>query len=250
LKAVADRVDHTALVLPFEEPLYRSMGIPATFVGHPLLDETLDESMDAPPEQSRTELRSCVCSDSFQQVVAFLPGSRATEIRLMGPVMIDAAAALRSKGIRAFVAPGDGLDRSGIAVPKELQPPDHLSVRDLLRASDAAIVASGTATLEAVLADVPLAIVYKTWPLNYAIARALVKVPYIGLPNWILSRKAYDELLQDDVCPSGLLSAVDKLLDPAETLRQKECHKKVRNALGKSGAAKRVARLFGEMLDD
>ena len=120
---------------------------------------------------------------------------------------------------------------------------------DLVHASDAVIVASGTATLETALLERPMVIVYRTAPLTYALARRLVSVPFIGMPNLIAGRGVVPELLQDAVTPDRIVAEVQRFLDdPSLAAATTRALAEVRQALGEGGAAERAAAIAAEML--
>jgi lipid-A-disaccharide synthase len=244
LELLRDRAEVAALVLPFEKELYDRAGVNAEFVGHPLLD--------VPAGAPRAEVRAALGVLPADRLVALLPGSRRAEIAALSAPMIEAGARMASAGVRSVLAPlRDAADAglleraeaSGIALL-----PRDLSARDLLGAADAALVASGTATLEAALVGTPLAVVYRVGPVSWLAARLLVDVPYVGLPNWIAGRRVVPELLQDEVDGPALAEMALALLDPIERRRQQVELAEVRARLGTPGAARRVARLVRERL--
>ncbi|MFO8073976.1 MAG: lipid-A-disaccharide synthase [Polyangia bacterium] len=238
LELLRERTNAVALVLPFEKPLYDAAGVAAQHVGHPLLDE--------PPAIGRGEVRRRLKVGDAARLVALLPGSRESELRRLAGPLLDAAFRLENSGVRTLFAPPPGaekpwsgeIERTGCATPSA-----DLRARDLLAASDAALVASGTATLEAALEGTPLAAVYRLGTLSWLAAGALVRVPYVALPSWILGRRAVPEFLQREVDGPSLARAALDLLDPARSRAQREDLAKVRRRLGGSGAARRVARL-------
>ncbi|MCP4677272.1 MAG: lipid-A-disaccharide synthase [Deltaproteobacteria bacterium] len=236
------RTDIVALILPFEKRLYDAVGVRSVFVGHPILDEP------SPADSALTRLRLGISSN--EHLVAYLPGSRPGEIARHGDVMVAAHARLADKGIRGVFAPAPGAasDRTtksaedaGLAICQ-----DGVSTRDVLNAADAAIVASGTATLEAAIMGTPLAAVYRLDRLSWIVGRLLVKAPYISLPNWIAGRRIIPELLQDDVTPGALTTQALALLEPGVQLRQKKALSSIARSLGDPGAADRVASLVLE----
>jgi lipid-A-disaccharide synthase len=216
------RADVTALILPFEHSIYRAHGVPSVFVGHPLLDE--------PPPVPGHAVRRKLGLDARTPLVALLPGSRPGEIRRHMDAMTKAGRALTKKGIRTVIAPY-GTKVAG------------LTARDLLGAAEAAIVTSGTATLEAAIFGTPLAVVYRTGPVSALWARHLVKPPYIGLPNWVAGRKIVPEIVQGAFTGEALFEQAMALLQPSEQARQRRELGKVRDLLGGPGAADRVAAL-------
>jgi lipid-A-disaccharide synthase len=244
LGLVGRRAEVVALVLPFEPCLYERAGVRAAFVGHPLLDEPAP----APPAATRAMLGV----GAGEAIVALLPGSRRFEVELLGGPMVAAARELSSRGLRPVLAPGPGVVQgrlleaardAGCAVL-----PDGIAARDLLAAADAALVASGTATLEAVLAGVPTAVAYRMQPVSWAAARLLVRTPFVALPNLIAGRCIVPEFLQHEATGPLLARAALGLLEPAERTRQRKEFAQVKALLGGPGASSRVWRLIEERL--
>lgn len=198
-------VDHMAVIFPFEVPLYERYGIPVTYVGHPLAGKV------------RSDLSVAQAREAFEvghaeRVVGLLPGSRGNEIQRLLPVMLQAAQHVADQLPRtAFL-----LAQSDAVAAGEIQhyvKQHGLTVHcikgrfyDLLRACDAVMICSGTATLEAALMGVPMAIAYRLSPLSYWLAKWLVKVPYIGLPNIIAGQRVVNEYIQEE-CKADILAA-------------------------------------------
>ncbi len=244
LGLLKERVDAVALVLPFEEGLYRRAGVPAVWVGHPLLDER-------PPLPRKDTLRLLGIGGE-RKLVALLPGSRPGEIERHAPAMLDAASRLRRVHVECVFAPrpeADTRDFSGRARLAGCHVPiSGVEARDVLAASDAALVTSGTATIEAALGLTPHAVVYRVGPLSALAARLLLRAPFVALPSWIAGRQVVPELLQGRVTGPGLAGAALELLDPEVAARQRVDLKAVRRRLGKPGAARRVARILAGYL--
>jgi lipid-A-disaccharide synthase len=236
------RTRHVALVLPFEKPLYDAAGVRATFVGHPLLDEP----DPLPPEVTRAALGAV----PGERLVALLPGSRRSELAAHAAPMIEAASILASSGVRAVFAPAlDAASAGALAAARGagcLAVGGTLDARDVLAACDAALVASGTATLEAALLGTPLAVVYGLGPLSRLAARALVDARFVGLPNWIAGRRVVPELLAG-VTGERLARAALELLAPPAAAAMRRDLAEIRGALGTPGAAARVAALLRDL---
>ncbi len=221
VRTMRDLVRRMLVVLPFETAFYQAEGVPVTFVGHPAAASS--------PRASRDEVARGFGLDPARPIVALLPGSRVGEAGRLFPIMLDAASALRRSHAalqfavpRASTIPAGFLE--GVASGSDL--PD-LAIGDrfyrgLLEIADAGVVASGTATLDAALAGLPFAAVYRMQPLSYAIARALVRVDHIALPNLVAGRRVVPELVQDDCNAATIAATVAGFLeDPkkAETMR-------------------------------
>jgi lipid-A-disaccharide synthase len=242
LKTLAGRVDRALLIFPFEEPLYREAGIPCKFVGHPLLDEI-------PPELDPVWLRQQFGVPASHPVVALLPGSRPAEIRLLLPVMLSAAKRLNAKipdvGYLLPVAPS--VDRAAV---ERMVGRSKLNVRlvagdapRVLACADAAVVASGTATLEAALVGTPMVIVYKMAWLTYLAARLLVRIRHVGLVNIVAGRGVAPELLQGRASGRRISRELHRLMTEWEVRREmKRAMVEVSAKLGTPGASMRAAR--------
>jgi len=236
------RVDKMAVVFPFEADLYNVDGRRfAEFVGHPLLD-IVGTTRD------RRATREAHGLDPDRPVLALLPGSRSKEVSQIGPPMLEAAAALRGEGWQPIVAVAPGLaeehwrplvEGSGIAVARD-------DTYNVLGCADAAVVASGTATVETALLACPMVIVYRMAPLSFQIARRLVRVEWIGMPNIILRRSVFPELIQDEVTAPAIVAAVRSLREREPEMRA--ALGELRGALGEPGAAARAADLALELV--
>ncbi|UQA58216.1 lipid-A-disaccharide synthase [Polyangium aurulentum] len=253
IRSLRGAVDTLAVLLPFEEPLWRDAGYDARFVGHPSLDV---------PRTPASQARRMLGLPSAGRAVAVLAGSRSGEVIRLGPPLCEAAALLRSRGIvaeaRALAAPwldarARGLleraaQSHGIAVDEA--DPEH-GAAPLLGAFDLALCASGTASLETALAGLPTVIAYRVDRLAYAVARRLVRTPHIGLPNVLLGRRAYPELLQDEATGPSIASAAIPLVGDEARARAAENAATLRAALlprAPGTFGERVAELLRPML--
>jgi lipid-A-disaccharide synthase len=244
--AMARWVDRLAVILPFEEELFRRAGVDARFVGHPLL-EGLEPEVDA------TTLRAETGLAEGGTLLGLLPGSRPQELRAHAPVMAAAARRLCAErpGLVAALALAPGLGREATALGGALAGVRVLAGRARAIQAHAACcaVASGTATLETALFGTPEAIVYRTGWLNYAIARRVIRLPHIGLPNIIAGRAVAPELIQGDLTPERLAAALAPWLDDeAERARVRAGLDTVRERLGGPGASARAAAWLWEMV--
>ena len=240
LNKIKAHVDHAALIFPFEIPIYRRYGIPATFVGNPLMDQL--PALTFNPATGRNK----------PLTLGILPGSRRAEIQTLLPVLLQSAtdlsqdypkmqillsAAQSVQGeLMEFVR--DTLatyDPEGKITLVEGQPEPIFQQANLLFA------ASGTVTLEAALRSIPTILVYKMSPVTYALARLLVKVEHAGLANLVAGKEVMPELLQDDAEPEQICSLARKMLESPDTYRRRL--DLVRRRLGPPGASKRAARI-------
>jgi lipid-A-disaccharide synthase len=247
VRKIARRVDRLAMVFPFEAPLYEGTGMRADFVGHPLLDRVR-------PTRDRAATLAAHGLDPGKRLVALLPGSRSKEMHLLLPVLAEAAARLVARGdCQCALALADTLSEADVAVSMRGRALPATVVRDdtynLVHASDVVLVASGTATLETALLERPMVIVYRVAPLTYALARRLISVPFIGMPNLIAGRAVVPELIQDAVTPERVATEAARFLDdPALAAATRHALGELRHALGDGGAAGRAAAIAVEML--
>lgn len=216
VKTIAQRVDHMAVIFPFEVEIYRAAGVPVTFTGHPLLETTR-------PTRPRAETLRHWGLDPDRRTVALLPGSRHSEIqRLLRPAL-DAARLLheRDRELQFILPLAPGLDAELIAprlmaagLPLALARDDTVNA---VAASEAALTASGTATLVVGLLEVPLVIYYKVaWP-TYLLGRLLVRgVRHIGMVNVLAGRAIAPEFIQHRARARRLTAALEELLNRPE----------------------------------
>ncbi|MBI5630373.1 MAG: lipid-A-disaccharide synthase [Elusimicrobia bacterium] len=229
LKALVRRM---LVIFPFEEELYRKAGVPCLFVGHPLLD-LIPEPSQAVMEVNRL----------FK--VGLLPGSRSSEVSRHLPVFLDAFDELRRRfpASRALVFASRGLPdsaydlgrRAGVELVRE-------SGYELRAGLDIALTSSGTATLENALLGLPMVVVYKmSWP-TYALARLLVRVPYIAMANLLAARALVPELIQGQATPRNVADAATEILSsPGRREEIRRALLSLRGLLGQAGAADRAA---------
>lgn len=238
MRTVADRV---LVIFPFEEQLYRDAGIPVEFVGHPLIDLVAG----TPP---RDVFQRRLGLDPRAPTVALLPGSRPNEVTRILPDLLTAADLVRARvpGAQVIVARAPSLDdacfarvATGPATRTRIVEGETDAV---LRASDVALTASGTATVQAALHDTPMVIVYRVAPLTYRLGRRLVTVDTFGMVNLIAGERIVPELIQDAFTPTAAADeAVSMLTDPARASRIREGLARVRSRIGEPGASRRAA---------
>lgn len=235
VRAIARRVDRMAVVLPFEAEFYGARGVEVDFVGHPLLEEPWMGSVGGP--------RSGIVGPP---VLGLLPGSRRQEVSRHVHVMLEASRLVRRvvPGLSVRLGLANGISRAAVGVPEHeveiVEPPD---VHDMMTTATALIVSSGTATLEAACIGTPMVIVYKMAPLSYALARALVRIPHIGLVNVVAGEEIVPEFVQHRATPRALADALEPFFtDPDLAADTSARLWRVRTRLGEPGASERVAR--------
>lgn len=232
VRQIARDVSRMLVILPFEVRFYREHGVAAMYVGNPVADAL------------RTPPTALVRAPSG--MLALLPGSRPQEIRRIWPPMRAAARALqrRRPALRLVVPVAPTIDRALLGDVAGMELVDGRAP-EVLAGADAAIVASGTATLEAALALTPLVVVYRTSWLTWLIGRMLVRVRHVSLVNLLAGRQVVPELLQSACTPARIAAAADPLLSPtSERAAQLQALQEIRAQLapaGSSGAARRVA---------
>jgi lipid-A-disaccharide synthase len=242
------RAQRMAVVFPFEAELYARAGGRVSFVGHPLLDRVV-------PAQDRDATLARHGFNADARLLALLPGSRPAEVGYLLRPMLEAAMALATKhrltptialaptldaGLLREIAGASALD--GVQIIQD----DTYSI---IAASDLALVASGTATLETALLGCPMVIAYKMSSLTYTVARMLVRgVDFIGMPNILAGRAIVPELIQGDVTPGNLVRAAEPMLVEPLHSETAAALRAVRANLGAPGAADRVAAMAMEMM--
>lgn len=240
---LARAADRIAVILPFEREIFEAQGGRAEFVGHPLLDRD-------PEVAARTPFLRDARLDPDRPVLALFPGSREQEVRRHLAPFLEAARILREERpeLQVGVARGAGLR---FEVPREAGTAVVSDGRALLRHARAAIVKSGTTTLEAALEGTPFVVAYRTHAVTYGIARRLVRVEHVALANLVAGERVVPELLQHDVTGARLANAAAPLLDDGpERARIVAGLARVRDRLGAGGAAERVAALVADVLEE
>ncbi|HUI26129.1 MAG TPA: lipid-A-disaccharide synthase [Candidatus Kryptonia bacterium] len=241
VRKIVARVDKMAVVFPFEPALYNDGARVAEFIGHPLLDR-----VQATRPRADTLERYALRAD--RQTLAILPGSRRKEVRYLLRPSVEAARRLMAGGDwQAIIALAPTLTLAELRHEWGGELPIPVAVDDtynVVSAADAALVASGTATLETVLLGCPMVIMYRVSPVTYAVAKRLVQLDTIGMPNIILGRPVFPELIQEAVTPEGLAAAVRGL----DRVQQAAALAEVRAQLGTPGAAQRAARMVLDLL--
>ncbi len=248
LTQIKKYIDHAALILPFEESIFKNAGISATYVGNPLIDE-YPEHITKP---FQTIASSCDPRQK-QYIIGLLPGSRRAEVDQLLPVMIQTGEfLLKKKDVRFLISKSDSIHSAHInsyiekSEHKDLFKIYKGPVKEIFMRSDMVIAASGTVTLEAALCCIPTILTYRMSPVTYRIARFFVKLKYAGLANLIVNKEVMPEYLQDDATAPQM---ADKALEMLNDLTYFQTQlQMVRKFLGKKGASIRAAGIAGSLL--
>ena len=243
---VAKVTDKIACIFPFECDFYKSYGANIEFIGHPLVDTVK-------PSLSRKEAEELAGKRTGHPLILLMPGSREMEIQRLLPVMLDAVKILKQKRPELDFA----IPRAATIAKEILEDSVRqagLNIRlieghnyDVMSVADLAIVTSGTVTLEAAMCGLGCEILYKSSPVSFWIAKRVVKIPNIGLPNIVAGRQIEPELLQDDCTPENISSTALELLEPERFAQLQRDLQEVKEKLGEPGAVKRVAELVLRM---
>jgi lipid-A-disaccharide synthase len=246
VKRIGRLVDHMAVILPFEQQFYTDNNVAATFVGHPLLDTILPaaDQVFAPGVEGQT-------------TIGLVPGSRDNEITRHLPVMLAAADILkdRLKHAKFIISHAPSVERrqiEGIVAEHPCRLDVEIisdGVETVFARSDVIVAASGTVTLQAAIHGTPMVIIYKVSPISFMMARALVRVPNIGLVNLVAGKQLVPEFVQDAAGAQNISAAlVDMLADRVQLNDLKKQLFALRQVMGGAGASDRVAQLALGML--
>lgn len=242
-KNVAKIVDKVACIFPFEYDVYKEAGAPVEFVGHPLVDIVH-------PTMERAEAEAWVGKDPGRPLVLLMPGSRLMEIERMLDVILEGAKLLKKQMPQVQFA----MPRAGTIPLEMLQSKiqtSGLEVKiteghnyDLFSVADLALATSGTVTLEAAMCGLPSVILYRTSAITAFIARRVINIPNIGLPNIVAGRQILPELLQEELTPAKLAATAVELLAPERRPQLEANLAYMKERLGEPGAVNRVAQLI------
>jgi len=242
--AIRRDVDKLLVILPFEQEFFRQYGIEAEFVGHPLLDEMVIGGVGA-------ENQSPITNKPITNQIALLPGSRKQELSRILPRMLEVTDDFPD--YQFVVAGTTSLPEAYYQALMEKHPKVRLvrgQTYEVLRHSKAALVKSGTSTLETALLDVPQVVCYAGNWLSYQIAKRLIKVKYISLVNLIMDRPMVQELIQDELNKKNLKAALADILSPEKSAAMRLGYAELRERLGGGGASERAARAILKVKSD
>jgi lipid-A-disaccharide synthase len=241
VRTIRETAHKVLVIIPFEEDFYRAEGVPVRFVGHPLVDLVR-------PREDRSSLCKRVGLDPDRPLVAIMPGSRRREIELHLPILAAASRRMAEKrsDLEFVVLKAPTIDedaiQSGIG---RAAPPVHVvedSTYEGLASAAVAVVASGTATVEAALSGTPMVVVYRVGNLSYRLGRPFVRVPHYAMVNLIAEKAIVPELIQDEMTPEAIATkALELIENPAAANAMKSELADVKARLGGGGASARAA---------
>lgn len=245
IRWIKQRVDHVLVILPFEKSLYDEAGVRCTFVGHPILDAVAGR-------YDRKELRSRFGFSDDERVIALLPGSRAHEVQVLLPILLEAVEKLaRCEPKTKFILAQASTIHDNLLQPllRRSSVPIALmkeQATEMMALSDLVLVASGTATLQAAVVGTPMVLFYRTTPLTFwfanVVIRFVIRVKWIGLVNLVAGRTIVPELIQSAATGQRLYEEALRLLEDRPIYNEmKRDLAKVRAALGEPGASARAA---------
>ncbi len=248
IKKMSQTVNKMAVIIPFEEKMYRDAGIDATFVGHPLLEILQIKS-------NKKEFFAKYGLNPKYKTIGLLPGSRPLEVKRLLPAMMRTVRQFKRKylEIQVLIGKADSVDpeiyNQLIPEKRDVQLLENYTY-EIMKHSDLLIVASGTATLESALFETPLIIVYKVDPVSYFIGKQLVKIDSIGLVNVIAEKKITPEFIQQQFRAENLIPEMENLLFN-ENRQSKTINdlRKIKQKLGEVGASEKAATMILGMMD-
>ena len=247
---IAEYTDLAVSLFPFEAEMYKKMGTNVVYGGHPLLDTVK-------PSMSKDEAYSFFGLQQGKKTVLFMPGSRVQEVQSLYGKMLAAGKLLQDKveGLQFVVPKASTIDKHMLEeAAREANLEVHIGeerVYDMMNIADAAICASGTATLETALMGVPTLLVYRVNALTYWLSKILVHLDSIGLPNIISGHRIMPELWQDEVTPENIEAAVlPWLVDAAAAEEARHLMAGVRCQMGEAGAVRRTAEIISEFVKE
>jgi lipid-A-disaccharide synthase len=249
IKTIKKYISKMIVLFKFEEEFYKKFGVDVSFIGHPLLDIVK-------PTMDRNEFLHQFNIRESKPVIALLPGSRRQEIENILPVMLKAIILIRNKipGIQSVIVKSTQVSPD---IYNRIINDFNIDLKiiegktyDCLNIAQICLVASGTATLETAIMQVPFAIIYKMGLLNYLLYRPQVKIPYIGMVNIVAGKIIVPEFIQFQACPKKISDWVlSALSDPPQLQRMKQELGQIRPLLGETGASLAAAKIILDFLN-
>ncbi len=267
VKKIARLVDRMAVIFPFEVEIYRKAGVLCEFVGHPVIEEIEDvlRSMNPPTPPfakrwnmdsgHRASFKTSLGLNEHLPLLSLLPGSRPHELKRLLPLMIEVIRQFKEefRDYQFCVPLAPNTDEGKYSHSLETLKQEGAIIKKgesikVLAASDMAVIASGTATLQAAFLDVPMVVIYKLSSSTYLLGRLLVNIEHISLVNILSGRAVVPELLQQKASPEGIIREMKKILGN-EPYREDmvRCFRLIREPFSGKNASRRVAEIVGEM---
>lgn len=247
---IKERVNKMLVIFPFEEAFYQQVGVPVEFVGHPLAGKVKSN-------KDKQTMREHLDISHDKRVIGLLPGSRKGEIKRLLPVMLQSAEALKkSYPDLIFLIP-----LASSLSPKDLAPYLAATTLDIclvendfynaVQLCEAAIVTSGTATLETALLTIPMAIIYKASWSTYQIVKRIIHIPYIGLCNIVAGKKIVKEFIQDEANVENLTQEVTHILEDKDYREEMIAElQQMKDKLGLPGGSEKAAKALITLLSN
>lgn len=249
IKKIRKRVDKMLVVFPFEKEMYEKGNVPVEYVGHPLV-----ERIDSYNFISKSELLDNLKLESDKEVLLVLPGSRKHEIEKLLPELTKAAEKLSANlNMQTVIACADNLDESYLQnfVNNDSMTIAKGNTYNLLKHSKFGIIKSGTSTLEAAIFSLPFVAVYSTSRFTYELAKRLVKVSNIAMPNIIAGKEIVKEFIQDDLNADSISNYCEELINNKDRMSELVDNlRSVKNKLGGSGASQNAAKIILQELHE
>jgi lipid-A-disaccharide synthase len=268
VKKIAGLVDRMAVILPFEEEIYRNAGIPCEFIGHPVLEEiesvlgsskSIGVQGSAFSEERRSLCKAAIGLEPDRPLLSLLPGSRPSELKRHLPLIIEVIRRFKrdpeisGKGYQLCMPLTLNTDETRYHSYLETLRQEGVNIKKgesvkVLAASDLAVVASGTATLQTAFLEVPMVVVYKLTPLTYHLGKHIIKVKHISLVNILSGREVVQELIQDRANPGEIVKELKKIITDTK-YREDMLHyyRKIKGPFSGKKPSERVAEIVIEM---
>ena len=268
VKKIAGLVDRMAVILPFEEEIYRNAGMPCEFIGHPVLEEiesvigsskSIGVQGSAFSEERRSLCKAAIGLEPDRPLLSLLPGSRPSELKRHLPLIIEVIRRFKrdpeisGKGYQLCMPLTLNTDETRYHSYLETLRQEGVNIKKgesvkVLAASDLAVVASGTATLQTAFLEVPMVVVYKLTPLTYHLGKHIIKVKHISLVNILSGRGVVQELIQDRANPGEIVKELKKIITDTK-YREDMLHyyRKIKGPFSGKKPSERVAEIVIEM---
>ena len=268
VKKIAGLVDRMAVILPFEEEIYRNAGMPCEFIGHPVLEEiesvigsskSIGVQGSAFSEERRSLCKAAIGLEPDRPLLSLLPGSRPSELKRHLPLIIEVIRRFKrepeisGKGYQLCMPLTLNTDETRYHSYLETLRQEGVNIKKgesvkVLAASDLAVVASGTATLQTAFLEVPMVVVYKLTPLTYHLGKHIIKVKHISLVNILSGRGVVQELIQDRANPGEIVKELKKIITDTK-YREDMIHyyRKIKGPFSGKKPSERIAEIVIEM---